>query len=557
MKSGVGAIALLFLVVYILPLGWRPLLAPDEARYCEIPREMIKSGDWIVPRLNGLRYFEKPVLGYWAIAVSMLAFGESAFAARLPSALATGLTALLIGLIVRRSRAGPSTSVLAPAVFLTSALVFAIGGCNILDSMFVAMLTGSLAALFAYTTERSNSRRRLFLAAAGVCCGLAFLVKGFVAFVLAGCVIVPFALWERRCLELLKQAWIPILAASVVCMPWSIAIALREPDFWRHVILVQHLDRFAGSMDEQRSNPFWYLPLILLLGTYPWNMFLLSVSEGLRLRRAPRPLERFAICWIVFPLLFFSVSRGKLGTYLLPCFPPIAILTTIGLLDYFKDGRSRAFNAGILCVATVPVVCILLILIRPFARLFSADVYGDAESFPRAMGLAASIAFLAMLVLAFRSRPPLRKAALVCGGTAVALALAPLAFPLEQYQEAMPERFLRKHADLIDGSTTIVSDRALVHAVCWVFRREDVLMLDRRAGELEYGLGFAGPDRIVGIERFVDLAGSENRRGRVIVILPAAIHNTMLGFLKLVKLSRPIPVPKHEYTEGGLWIGEF
>ena len=107
-------------------------------------------------------------------------------------------------------------------------------------------------------------------------------MKAFVAFALAGCVIVPFATRERRLGDLLRRCWIPAVATPVVALPWSIAIHLREPDFWRYIIEVQHLGRFAGSTDEQRSNAFWYLPLMLLLGTLPWNMFLLSVSEGVR-----------------------------------------------------------------------------------------------------------------------------------------------------------------------------------------------------------------------------------------------------------------------------------
>ena len=94
-KSYLAAIGI-FVLLYIIPLGIRPIILPDESRYAEIPREMLTSGNWIVPKLNGLRYFEKPVLGYWLNASSIKLFGENAFAARLPSALATGLSAFII-----------------------------------------------------------------------------------------------------------------------------------------------------------------------------------------------------------------------------------------------------------------------------------------------------------------------------------------------------------------------------------------------------------------------------------------------------------------------------
>lgn len=91
-----------FFIGYILPLGERALFVPDETRYAEIPREMIASGDWGVPHLNGLRYFEKPPLGYWLNATSIVLFGKNAFAVRLPSALAAGLTALMVFVLVGR-----------------------------------------------------------------------------------------------------------------------------------------------------------------------------------------------------------------------------------------------------------------------------------------------------------------------------------------------------------------------------------------------------------------------------------------------------------------------
>ena len=86
-KRVVPALLALFAVAYLAPLGMRPLFQPDEFRYAEIPREMLAGGDWIVPRLDGMRYFEKPVLGYWLTAASMAVFGENPFAARLPVAL--------------------------------------------------------------------------------------------------------------------------------------------------------------------------------------------------------------------------------------------------------------------------------------------------------------------------------------------------------------------------------------------------------------------------------------------------------------------------------------
>ncbi len=94
----------LFLAIYILPLGVRPLIIPDEARYAEIPREMVATGNWVVPHFNGLRYFEKPVFGYWTHAISIRLFGENNFAVRLPAPMSVGLSALLLFFLLDRAR---------------------------------------------------------------------------------------------------------------------------------------------------------------------------------------------------------------------------------------------------------------------------------------------------------------------------------------------------------------------------------------------------------------------------------------------------------------------
>jgi 4-amino-4-deoxy-L-arabinose transferase len=107
-KATATIIILLFIVVYILPLGVRPMIIPDETCYAEISREILNTGEWIIPKLNGLRYFEKPILGYWLNAASISTFGENAFSVGLPSAMAAGFSVLLIFLMVRKFSKGDS-----------------------------------------------------------------------------------------------------------------------------------------------------------------------------------------------------------------------------------------------------------------------------------------------------------------------------------------------------------------------------------------------------------------------------------------------------------------
>ena len=138
-------IASLFVLLYLMPLSVRPLFIPDETRYAEVPREMIATGDWMVPHLNGLRYFEKPVMGYWLTALSLKVFGENNLAVRLPSALAAGITMLLILLLCSASGAsGPFISWLAALIFMTSGGVALIGTFAVLDSVLAMFLTATM-----------------------------------------------------------------------------------------------------------------------------------------------------------------------------------------------------------------------------------------------------------------------------------------------------------------------------------------------------------------------------------------------------------------------------
>ena len=155
-----GAIALLvlFALVYLLPLGVRPLSSPDEVRYGEIAREMIASGDWVSPHFNGARYFEKPILGHWLNSVSVAALGESRFAVRLPVALATGLSALIVFLLARRFLAR-STAVLASAIFLTTLIVAGCGSVAVLDAFLALFVTAAVGAYYVAVTAETRRER--------------------------------------------------------------------------------------------------------------------------------------------------------------------------------------------------------------------------------------------------------------------------------------------------------------------------------------------------------------------------------------------------------------
>src|SRR5258705_277128 len=143
---------------------------------------MLASGDWVVPRLDGVLYFEKPALGYWLTALSIRAFGENAFAVRLPFALSTLLAAAIVFALVRRFGSGVAAARLAALGFLTCIEVAVIGTAAVLDALFSLAVAATLAALFVAMEQSPGAARQRWLTVSGVACGAAFLTKGFLAF---------------------------------------------------------------------------------------------------------------------------------------------------------------------------------------------------------------------------------------------------------------------------------------------------------------------------------------------------------------------------------------
>ena len=281
-----GLLLTVYVAIYILPLGVRPLYTPDESRYAEVAREMRESGDWTVPRLNGRRYFEKPAMGYWLTALSQSILGENAFASRLPGALAAGLMLLAVWWLVRLTGGTPLQAALAAGVLLSCAEMYGVGTYLVLDMLLAAAVTAGLACFYAACRETRTVQRNAFLALFGLACGAAFLIKGFVGLAVPCVVIAPFVFWQQfpeglwpvvraRSVGTLARAAlsaagqlarftpIPLAAAAAVALPWSIMIHQREPDFWRYFFWVQHVQRAAGD-DAQHAAPFWYyLPVLI------------------------------------------------------------------------------------------------------------------------------------------------------------------------------------------------------------------------------------------------------------------------------------------------------
>jgi 4-amino-4-deoxy-L-arabinose transferase-like glycosyltransferase len=190
------ALFLAFALVWMGTLGYRKLIGPDEGRYAEISREMALAGDWVTPRLNGIKYFEKPPLQYWATAATFKAIGESEFAARFWTGL-TGLSPLLAWIAGRRLF-GEAAGLLAAAVAGSSLLFNFMGHINTLDMGLAAFLHLALTGfLLAQGEGSATATQRRWMLAAWAGLALAVLSTGLVALVLTGATLVLYSLVTR------------------------------------------------------------------------------------------------------------------------------------------------------------------------------------------------------------------------------------------------------------------------------------------------------------------------------------------------------------------------
>jgi len=532
-----------FLALYIGLLGVRPLVIPDEARYAEIPREMLASGDWIVPRLNGLRYFEKPPLGYWLNAGSIWLFGENAFAVRLPSAVAVGLTALLLFAWARRFTEHDAAPLLAATVFLLSFEVLAVGTFCVLDSLLSLFTTAAIVTChFAYT-EKTARTRMILLALAGLACGLAFLTKGFLALVVPILVMVPFMLWEGRFKTLLKAAWLPLVVAILVALPWAIMIHRREPDFWRYFFWVEHVNRFISPNGGQHPEPFWFYLPFLLAGAMPWTALAGPIVVGLKHTSWRHPMVRLAICWVVLPFLFFSACSGKLGTYILPCYPPLAFLVAVGVLKCLGRGDIKGFVTGawvLICAAGLLLVALLVGLI------VVPELSHSVALWKWAIAAAGLLLWGGLCGAAITSNDIRKRLTFYCAGPVLFMFAWPLIVPAAIKAEKAPGAFLLSKATRISQHGVLVTANGLTASVCWCYRRDDVFIIDR-IGEYAYGLGYDDSrHRVLSIDQFRDMVADRARAERVTLIIGAEHYAEYRGQL---------PSPSYRDTHDGLvWV---
>ena len=325
----------IWLLLVVLAILWffglpaRHLADPDEGRYAEIPLRMLLTDDWITPRLNGLKYFEKPPLQYWATATAYTLFGASEATSRLWTSL-TGFLAVLATCYAGTRLFGLREGVYAGLILISSSLFFLSGMINTLDMGVSCFLTIALAGFLCAQRDETTTlqtRDGMYLAWGSI--ALAILSKGLIGLVLPGGVLVCYSLIQRDW-RLWKRLHLTagIVLLTVITVPWFVLVARANPEFLHFFFIREHIDRFTSAV-HGRFHPWYYYVPVMVIGLCPW-LFLLPISlrKAWLTREVPQRFnpERFLILWIAVIYLFFSISNSKLPFYLVPILPPIALL---------------------------------------------------------------------------------------------------------------------------------------------------------------------------------------------------------------------------------------
>jgi 4-amino-4-deoxy-L-arabinose transferase-like glycosyltransferase len=408
-----------FALLWFCNLGVRHLVKPDEGRYADIPREMLASGDWLTPRLNGYKYFEKPPLQYWATAASLAAFGMNEWAARLWPGL-TGFLGVLLVFWTGNRLFAPPAGLLGAAVTASCTLYAVIGHLLTLDMALTFFMSASVFAFAVAQQESDEPGRRRWMLFAWAAMALAVLTKGLAGVVLpAGAVGVYILLhrdWKLLSRLYLFRGGLLFLA---IAAPWFVLVSLVNPEFPHFFFIHEHFERFL-TKEHGRYQPAWYFLPILLVGIVPWIVSLLPSlrSAWTRTAAAGFRTQRFLLLWCAVVFVFFSASDSKLVSYILPLFPALSLL--IG--EHLRSAGRRMLVAQSIVAALLGIA---LAAAAPHLPAYGSDAVPSSllqgyVPWLIASGLALAAFGIVSAVLLRRDRLIPAVLSLACGGLALA-----------------------------------------------------------------------------------------------------------------------------------------
>ena len=465
--------------LFLYGLGQFGLIGADEPRYAQVAREMLERRDWVTPTLDGQPWLEKPPLYYWQAMAFYALLGVHDWSARLPSVLDATLMVLAIYFFLRRFR--PGFEIDGALIAASCAGVIGYARAASTDMPLAAAFSIGMIAWWAWR----ESGKRVYLAAFYVGMAQGTLAKGPVAPLLAGVIIVLYAAAARELRLVVRTLWAPgIFIFCVGAFPWYVAVQMQNPEFFREFILEHNLGRFSTNL-YHHTEPFWYYLPVTALGLAPWTVFVGAAFvrsgqlwwEERRSSKVKRSepgadsgysLSWFACCWLIVPLVFFSISQSKLPGYVLPALPAGAILLAEYLRQNLMSTESARVSKWLIVphalLAASPIVPALLIVYLMTQRRLPGGQ-------PMLVALAVAFVMCAGIALTLAGKLGLRMLRFVTLIPVVLTVAAVLKFGSNAMDQTLSARPL---AEEISAMETHVLPLAIYHV----------------PRELEYGLTF-------------------------------------------------------------------
>ena len=384
---GLSFLIIILGIFFSFEMGNRPFASPDEGRYVEIPREMVVTGDYVTPRLDGLKYFEKPPLFYWMQAATIKAVGIDETSMRFWIVLFAILGCLSVFYVGAKCYSR-NVGVMAAGILATSLIYYCHSRIIILDLVLSILLCGSLWAFFLAFVKKNQSKipKKYLIIAMYSLSALACLTKGLIGAVLPGFVVFLWMLFTNNWKKLKEILYVPgILVFLVMFVPWHVLATQRNHDFLYYYFVVEHFLRYTTEF-HNRYQPAWFFVPIIFAGMIPWtgfsfmslkNLVKKSVAknsnESSKISSEKKSESIFLACWIFGIFGFFSFSHSKLIPYILPIVPPIALATAV-FVDECNKKEFRigaAINIGLFFAAGI---------VYYFARDEVSDVLQNADA---------------------------------------------------------------------------------------------------------------------------------------------------------------------------------
>jgi 4-amino-4-deoxy-L-arabinose transferase-like glycosyltransferase len=477
---------------FLLFLGHRPLAVPSEARYAELAREIVASGDWITPRINGIKYFFKPPLFYWIEALSIHALGLSEFALRLTTSL-FALAGCLLAYVAGRKLFDRLTGILAATVLATTLIWFTLSRIILLDVPVGVFLSLSLLAFLFAVREPSGSRaRNVWLVTMYVAAAAATLTKGLIGIALPGIVIGTWIVLTWNWRMLLEVRLLSGLALFLlIAVPWHIAVGVQTPEFFHFYFVREHWERFTSTV-HGRAQPWWFFLVILAAGVFPWTGFLFqSLWRNIEriLSRTPEgQAELFLALWFWLILLFFSLSDSKLVPYVTPMMIPLALFIGRYLaLAFVEPAKWPGLNVGLWIAAGAAALIALVALVIGIAgaRLAPTELADEIERARPVMGWLCLGAVVATVSIIWTMRRHGSGAAFVVAVLAAATFFQGVDTTMAQFQPRSIKPLAAQIASRLEPGDEIIAYRT--------YPQDLPVYLNRRisvvgwSGELDFG----------------------------------------------------------------------